>query len=226
MNRAKEILQQHHNLFGNNKESTTHTYPELLAKLYIGQLYYNERKVDEARRVALDILQYEEAREHADLMKGVLDILSYERPTDPPFRFGVDQMGVVLEQIRLVMEKHHLVTDFMRLITGWALHLWEQANIDNRKHIKRFGDGADDGNHFSILLHPFILALGKLEQIKSDLFESQFTLLRKEITLARDAIDLFHPVPTGTIASTIAHQTMFNQGILVPLLAYTILIFH
>ena len=187
------------------------------AKLYIGQIHFNEQKVREARKVAFDLLANAEARESAVLMRGVLDILTVERPEDPPFQLDVMQMNQILGNLDLVMQKHSLVCDFMRLIKRWAVPVWEQMNIDNQKSNKRLSpqqDRFDGGNHLSLLLHPFILTFAKLEQVQSELFESQFTMLRKDLVLngSQGSSAAAISVSDNAVASAIAHQTMFNQG--------------
>lgn len=200
--RAKVVIQQNKSKFNPAQL--------LQAKLYIGQIYFNEQKIEDAREVAFDLLSQDEARESSTIMRGVLDILTFEGPDDPPFRLDVMQMNEVLTQLEQVMKKHHLVTDFMRLIKKWAVHVWEQMNIDNHKSNKRnTGVNFDQGDHFTFMVHPFIVTFGKLEQAQSELFESQFTLLRKDILL----LNLQSlPMESDTVASMIAHQTMFNQG--------------
>lgn len=193
---------------------------KLQAKLYIGQIHFNEQKVQEARKVAFDLLANASARESAVVMRGVLDILTVERPEDPPFHLDVKQMSEILRNLEEVMRRHSLVCDFMRLIKRWAVPVWEQMNIDNQKNNKRESPQPvrfDDGNPLTLLLHPFILTFAKLEQVQSELFESQFTMLRKDILLSEgpDSSVATIQVLDDTIASAIAHQTMFNQGNLV-----------
>lgn len=220
--RAKKIL------LDLNKFNSS--FQKLHAKLFIGQIHFNEQRVQEARGVAFDLLANEEARESAIIMRGVLDILTIERPDDPPFYMDVQQMNDVLTQLEKVMQKHSLVCDFMRLIKRWAMPVWEQMNIDNHKNNKRMESNEvearfDGGNHLSLLLHPFILTFAKLEQVQSELFESQFSLLRRDMLLARrDADDASMEVSDDAIASSIAHQTMFNQGSLIYISLFNLLL--
>jgi hypothetical protein len=208
--RAKNIL-----------ANTAHfsTLQQQHAKMYIGQVHFNEQKVQEARKVAFDLLSNAEARESAVLMRGVLDILTIERPEDPPFCLDVKQMSEILGNLESVMRKHSLECDFMRLIKRWAVPVWEQMNIDNLKNNKRLSsqqDRFDGGNPLSLLLHPFILTFAKLEQIQSELFERQFTMLRRDILMNvdHDSSATSLGVTDNAVASAIAHQTMFNQGII------------
>lgn len=206
--RAKTILQ-----------NTTHfsSLQQLKAKVYIGQIYFNEQKVQEARKVALDLLSNKEALGSPIVTRGILDILTFEGPDDPPFSLDVSQMNNILQNLTPAMQQYHLLTDFMRLIKRWAVPVWEQMNIDNHKYNNKKNNSAaeryDGGNHMNLLLHPFILQLAKLEQIQSELFESQFALLRKDILLGQDEGTQNNIQPSAdTIASVIAHQTMYNQG--------------
>jgi hypothetical protein len=207
--RAKEILR---------RLSDFNSAQQLHAKLYIGQIHFNEQRVQEARRVAFELLANSEARESAVLMRGVLDILTIDRSEDPPFHMDVQQMSDVLSHLEIVMLKHNLVCDFMRLIKRWAIPVWEQMNIDNQKNNKRSTPNSaegrfDGGNHLLVLLHPFIMTFAKLEQVQSDLFESQFALLRSDILLGTEDSPIIPlHVSNEAIASVIAHQTMFNQG--------------
>lgn len=188
---------------------------QLHSKLYFGQILFNEQKVQEARKVAFDLLASAEARESVTLMRGVLDILTVERPDDPPFYLDVRQMNEILGHLELVVHKHSLVCDFMRLIKRWAIPVWEQMNIDNQKYNKRLSSQQsrfDGGNHMSLILHPFILAFAKREQVQSELFESQFTLLRKDILLNESSPSDSLQILDTAVAAAIAHQTMFNQG--------------
>lgn len=210
VDRAKRILQ--------NLDRFS-SLQKLHAQLYIGQIHFNEQRVQEARGVAFHLLENEEARNSPVLMRGALDILTIERGDDPPFYMDVRQMDDVLTHLEVVMQKHHLVCDFMRLIKRWAMPVWEQMNIDNHKNNKRMDSKGvesrfDGGNHLSLLLHPFILTFAKLEQVQSELFESQFSMLRKDILLASgDVGDVASlSISDDAIASAIAHQTMFNQG--------------
>eukprot|EP00026_Physarum_polycephalum_P002220 Phypoly_transcript_02225.p1 GENE.Phypoly_transcript_02225~~Phypoly_transcript_02225.p1 ORF type:complete len:946 (+),score=164.15 Phypoly_transcript_02225:71-2908(+) len=206
--RAKSIL-----------ANTAHfsTLQQQHAKLYIGQVHFNEQKMQEARKVAFDLLENAQARESAVLMRGVLDILTVERPDDPPFYLDVKQMSEILANLELVMRKYSLECDFMRLIKRWAIPVWEQMNIDNHKNNKRLSSQqsrVDGGNHLSLLLHPFILTFAQLEQIQSELFESQFTMLRRDLLMSRDqdSSTTFPGITDDAVAAAIAHQTMFNQA--------------
>lgn len=221
MARAKKILADTGHFSASQK---------LQAKLYIGQIHFNEQKVSEARKVAVDLLGNSEARESAGLMRGVLDILTLERPDDPPFYLDVKQMNEILGNLEEVMRKHSLECDFMRLIKRWGIPVWEQMNIDNLKHNKRQPlkeSRFDGGNHLSLLLHPFILTFAKLEQVQSELFESQFTMLRKDILLNgdQDNSGTSLQVTDDAVASAIAHQTMFNQGYFLLLLTRMLSLF-
>jgi len=207
VDRAKQILRDL------GRFSSLH---KLHAQLYIGQIHFNEQRVQEARGVAFQLLGNEEARESPIIMRGVLDILTMERADDPPFYMDVQQMNDVLTHLETVMQKHHVVCDFMRLIKRWAIPVWEQMNIDNHKNNKRMDSKGvearfDGGNHLSLLLHPFILTFAKLEQVQSELFENQFSMLRKDILLS-SGDDASLSVSDDTVAAAIAFQTMFNQG--------------